>query len=197
MATIVTVDAGDKGRLLCDLWSRIGGHSTSDNTEDLEEGCVIVFGGSPNEAPSRLGSLEAGTIIVDCGDPTDTNALRSSPSGAERLAQMYPEARIVKALNGISVHALALVSRHPGPEVGTMYFSAFYCGDDDEAKRVVAGLMGEINLDAIDCGPLSQAVLLESLGLLERYLTANASGEAFAISAVRQPRDRSPLDRWM
>jgi hypothetical protein len=31
------------------------------------------------------------------------------------------------------------------------------CGDDAEAKRVVAGLAGEIGYDPVDAGPLSMA----------------------------------------
>jgi 8-hydroxy-5-deazaflavin:NADPH oxidoreductase len=118
-------------------------------------------------------------------------------SRAETLAQIYPDARIVKAFNAITVDALALVVSHSGPEIGTVYTSGFYCGDDAEAKRVVASLSAEINPDPIDCGPLSNAILLESLGLLGAYFEAHVFDSVFALSVVRPPIDRSPLDRWM
>lgn len=197
MASIVTVDAGEKGRILREVWTRVGGHSTSDALDDVDDASVVLFGGSGPEALSKAGSRLAGKIIIDCSSPQDITALRSAAPTAETLARTYPDARIVKALDGVTTDALAFIAAHKAPEIGTVYTSAFYCGNDDQAKRVVAGLIEEVNLDPIDCGPLGNAVLLESIGLLERYFETHGLDSPFAITLVRPPRDRSPLDRWM
>jgi predicted dinucleotide-binding enzyme len=42
----------------------------------------------------------------------------------------------------------------------------FYCGDDDNAKRIAAGLARDLAFEPVDAGPLSHSHLLESLALL-------------------------------
>ena len=44
--------------------------------------------------------------------------------------------------------------------------SMFLCGDDAEAKKVVAGLAAELDFEPVDCGPLNMARSLEQLALL-------------------------------
>jgi 8-hydroxy-5-deazaflavin:NADPH oxidoreductase len=194
MASIVTIDAGEKGRLLCDIWSRSGHHSTSASEDGLADAFVVLFGGFNLEQIIDTGISLAGKIIIDCGNPPDA-MVQSRVSRAEALAQAYPDAQIVKAFNTISVEATAFVLKHGGVEIGSVYTSGFYCGDNDEAKAVVAGLISEAKLDPIDCGPLANARLLESIGQLESYLSANVFDSWFAITVVRDATDRSPLDR--
>jgi hypothetical protein len=43
MASIVTVDAGEKGRLLLELWHRVGGHSIADGS-NIADARVVLFG---------------------------------------------------------------------------------------------------------------------------------------------------------
>jgi 8-hydroxy-5-deazaflavin:NADPH oxidoreductase len=193
MASIVTIDAGEKGRLLCDIWSGSGHHSTSESEDGLADAVVVLFGGNLEQIIGTGISL-AGKIIIDCGNPADA-MVQSRVSRAEALALAYPDAQVVKAFNTISVEAIAFVLKHGGIEIGSVYTSGFYCGDDDEAKAVVAGLISEAKLDPIDCGPLENAYLLESIGKLERYLSANVFESWFAITVVRDATDRSPLDR--
>lgn len=195
MAELVSVNAGEKGHYLCELWARVGHHMTSDTPTDLDDASVVLFGGSDPKELQALSPRLAGKIIIDCSNPSDVNTLRAQPSMAETLAKAIPEVQVVKALNAITVDALATIATHGAPKIGTVYASEFYCGDDDEAKRVVAGLLSEINLDPIDCGPLSNAILLEGLGVLERYLEASAFGPSFVLTVLRPETDRSPLDR--
>jgi hypothetical protein len=194
MASIVTVDAGEKGQLLCDIWAGSGHHLTSQGRDGLADAAVVLFGGLNLEQLAGAGVSLVGKIIVDCGNPPDA-MVQSGVSRAEALAQAYPDAQIVKAFNTISVEAIAFVLKHGGIEIGSVYTSGFYCGDDDEAKAVVAGLIAEAKLDPIDCGPLANAHLLESIGLLEEYLSASVFDSWFAITVVRDATDRSPLDR--
>lgn len=58
--------------------------------------------------------------------------------------------------------------------------------------------MDEAHLDPTDCGALTNATLLEALGLLARHLEGQATfGQYFTISVVRAHDDSSPLDHWM
>ncbi|HEY7161482.1 MAG TPA: F420-dependent NADP oxidoreductase, partial [Acidobacteriota bacterium] len=42
--------------------------------------------------------------------------------------------------------------------------TALYCGDDADAKKVVAGLIKELGFEAIDAGPLQNSRYLEPMG---------------------------------
>jgi len=194
---IVAIGAGDTGRLLCELWADHGGHSTSDAPSDIQGASVVLLGSAQGTMPDEVDAVMAGKIVIDCSSASNVQALREHSSRSEALAEKYPGARIVKALNAISVGALEFVAHQKGPEIHEVFTSGFYCGDDAEAKSIVASLISEINLDPIDCGPLSNAVLLDGLGMLGQYLGANVFSSSFAITVVRKPADRSPLDRSM
>lgn len=66
----------------------------------------------------------------------------------------------MKAFNTIGYPVMA------NPVVDGEPVVMFYCGDDPEAKQVVAQLASELGFDARDAGPLTQARLLEPLALL-------------------------------
>lgn len=196
MLDIVALDGEEKCSLLCDLWNRIGGHATSTSLEDVCTASVVIMGERPTASLGQLRPHLAGKILIDCSNPRDGHDLRTQVSRAEVLHNLFPNARVIKALNAISTEALTKITRHGGPEIGSVYPSAFFCGDDAEAKRVVAGLIEELNLDPVDCGPLSSAVLLEAVGLLENYLTSRVASTSVITLARRRPQ-RSPLDRWL
>jgi len=48
--------------------------------------------------------------------------------------------------------------------------SAFYCGDDAEAKAAVAALLRDLDLEPVDAGPLSSARYIEPAGMLQVQL---------------------------
>jgi hypothetical protein len=63
----------------------------------------------------------------------------------------------------------------------------FYCGDDGEAKSIVARLATELDFDARDAGPLRQARLLEPLALLWISLALSQGyGLEFAFQLIRR-----------
>jgi predicted dinucleotide-binding enzyme len=107
-----------------------------------------------------------GKILVDA-----TNALQAdySPlqfthggSAAEEIARLQPGARVVKAFNTLSGYTLG----NGRLRFGDTSVTGFYCGDDEAAKQVIAGLMRPAGLAALDAGPLTNARHLESLGQL-------------------------------
>jgi predicted dinucleotide-binding enzyme len=63
----------------------------------------------------------------------------------------------------------------------------FVAGDDPDAKQVVLGLVGELQFQAMDAGPLTQARLLEPLALLWIDLAFKRGfGRDFAFSLIRK-----------
>ena len=76
-----------------------------------------------------------------------------STTSGELLQAHLPDARVVKAFNAISWTNLRDAGRPAGdPERLGIPFS----GDDERAKRTVAGLIDEIGFDPVDAGTLAQ-----------------------------------------
>ena len=101
---------------------------------------------------------------------TCVNALKPDMSGlevgtttsaAEEIAKLAPKAKVVEALPPFS-QILASDSRRIANEQPT----AFYCGDDPQAKAIVARLLEELDLEAVDAGGLINARYLEPSGVL-------------------------------
>jgi 8-hydroxy-5-deazaflavin:NADPH oxidoreductase len=80
-------------------------------------------------------------------------------SVAETLQQLAPNAKVVEAFNSTFAEIITADSRQFGDD----YPSVFYCGDDDEAKKVVAGLIKDCDYEAVDVGKLQVARSLETL----------------------------------
>jgi predicted dinucleotide-binding enzyme len=85
----------------------------------------------------------AGKTLVDVANP-----LERSPAGpvvlvsptdslGEQIQRAFPETRVVKALNTMNCLVMVDPARVAGDH------NVFVCGNDDEAKSQVAGLLGE------------------------------------------------------
>jgi 8-hydroxy-5-deazaflavin:NADPH oxidoreductase len=117
------------------------------------------------EAVKDAAPLLAGKILISCNNPLKPDlsglVLGTSSSGAEEVARLAARAKVVEVLfpfaEQLQSGSLLFGSQRP---------SQFYCGDDAEAKKVVATLIGELQLEPIDAGPLSSARYLEPLGML-------------------------------
>ena len=117
------------------------------------------------DAIAQAGSLE-GKIVLDC---TNTMSPRKTADGqpelrscAEVLVTMAPGARVIKTFNQAFEQLLHADSRRFEGQRPTM----FYCGDDAEAKRVIAGLIDDTDFEPIDAGPLENARYLEAYAIL-------------------------------
>lgn len=80
-------------------------------------------------------------------------------SVAETIQQLAPNARVVEAFNTTFAEIIASDSR----QFGSDFPSVFYCGDDIEAKQIVADLIEECGYEAVDAGKLIVARTLETL----------------------------------
>jgi predicted dinucleotide-binding enzyme len=83
-------------------------------------------------------------------------------SAAEMIAARAQGARVVAA---IPPFANAIASGELSYNAG-LEPTVFMCGDDDAAKRVVRGLVGDIGAHPVDAGPLSVARLVEPAMML-------------------------------
>jgi hypothetical protein len=92
----------------------------------------------------------SGCTLLDCTNPEPPEGrgllLGHVRSGAEEIARMAAEARVVKALNHLYAEALDAVGR------GGSRLTAFYCGDDAGARRAVADLLESAGLRPVDAG---------------------------------------------
>ncbi len=76
-----------------------------------------------------------------------------STTTSELLQAHLPESRVVKVFNNIFFQHLASLARPAGAEDRSALAIA---GDDEEAKKVTAGLLDELGYDTLDLGPLSE-----------------------------------------
>ena len=147
-------------------WAADVGAGASEGTfEDAAAFGELVF-----NCTSGLGTLAAleqagsanldGKVLVDVSNPLDfsTGELRlavcNTDSLGEQVQRAVPGARVVKALNTMNCSIMVQPASVPGDHV------ALLCGDHDDAKQVVRGLLGEFgwpDARVIDLGGLRAA----------------------------------------
>jgi hypothetical protein len=119
----------------------------------------------------------SGKVIVTCSLPMDADntglVIGHSSSGAEELAKMIPQARVVCAFNTVPSEVLFGVyeaRRKASPP------SLVYCGDDKSGKAVAAELIRDAGFDPVDAGPLRVARYTEPFALLVGQLAYEGKG---------------------
>jgi predicted dinucleotide-binding enzyme len=102
------------------------------------EGKVVVD--ANNYYPARDGHVDA----LDRDETTST----------ELLGQRLRGARMVKAFNTLNFRPLGSEGRPGAPREERL--AIFVAGDDEEAKRMVAGLIDDLGFAAVDTGSLAE-----------------------------------------
>lgn len=156
---IGVLGGGRVGGSLAGTW-RAAGHEVTVSTRDTltqtaAAGDVLLLAlpaPAVEDAIAAAGPLE-GKILVDA-----TNNLRGGPD-AQAIAALAPDARIVKAFN--TVFATFFAATPPKRPA-----SLVLCGDDTEAKAVVAELVRDAGFEPVDAGGLEHAPELEALARL-------------------------------
>lgn len=109
----------------------------------------------------------AGKILIDQTNPYLYEDGHISPdprwSGltclGEEIQKLLPRTKVVKTLNYLCRHLMTAPQQLPEPVTG------FYCGNDTEAKAVVAGLLKDFGWqDTMDLGDISMSRYTEMLG---------------------------------
>jgi 8-hydroxy-5-deazaflavin:NADPH oxidoreductase len=120
--------------------------------------------GAIGDALSACGSLEGKILfsIVNALLPDMSGmAVGTNTSAAEEIAKLAPGALTVEALP-IFAEVLNSESRRFNGQQATV----FYTGDNSQAKKVVAGLLHEIDVEAIDAGVLKNSRYVEPAMML-------------------------------
>ncbi|PYM04689.1 MAG: transmembrane reductase oxidoreductase [Candidatus Rokuibacteriota bacterium] len=135
-------------------------------TRDSDVLLLAVHWSRLEDVLKQAGDL-AGRVIVSCSLPMNANdtdlVLAHTTSGAETLAKKVRRARVVAAFSTVPSEVLFGVfeakrkARRP---------SLVYCGDDQDAKEVAAGLIRDVGFDPVDVGPLRIARYTEPFSLL-------------------------------
>ena len=150
---------------------------------------VIILTVPWNAAPDAIKALGDvhGKILVDVTNPLKVDASGLSldvggngESGAERIAEMIPTARVVKAFNQTGAENMA------DPLYGGERAVMFYAGDDPAAKVIVRDLIAAVGFEPVDAGALSRSRELEHLAMLWISLAFGGIGRRFAFQLVRR-----------
>ncbi|MFI6316448.1 NADPH-dependent F420 reductase [Nonomuraea sp. NPDC050556] len=155
-----TADNADAARWAAETG---GGHGTFADAAQGAELVVNATGGLVSLAALEAAGADnlRGKVLVDVSNPLDWShgfppsvATPDGGSLAEQLQKAFPEARVVKTLNTMTNTVMVEPSLIPG------HHNVFLSGDDEEAKRVVAGLLGSFGWEPdqiLDLGDLSSA----------------------------------------
>lgn len=136
--------------------------------EILGDAEVVVLAVPFGAVPDVLGGcadLLAGKVLIDCTNPVGpglTHGLDSVRGGSQLVAELAPGARVVKAF---SVYGAENFADNSYPDANVLP-AMLFCGDDAEAKAVVAGLLSELGWEPVDVGGLEQSLHLEHMTLL-------------------------------
>ncbi len=148
-------------------WAGVVVASVAEAVKSAEAVVIAVPGSVVGDTVTESGDW-SGKIVIDT-----TNRFGASDefsSASEEIAQKSPGSRVVKAFNTIGYE------RYGRPTFGSERASMFLCGDDADAKSVVAGLIGELGFEPVDCGLLVNAAMLESLARLWISLAGDVDG---------------------
>jgi predicted dinucleotide-binding enzyme len=125
---------------------------------------LAVPWGAVTEALNAAGPLTGRILFscVNCLKPDLSGlAVGTTTSAAEEIAMLAPGAKVVEA-----IPPMAQILAAQSHRLGGQPISTFYCGDDAGAKKSVARLLEDLDLDPVDAGPLTSARYIEPAGML-------------------------------
>ena len=130
--------------------------STRETAAETAAGCDVVVIALPApavaDALAQAGSLD-GKVVVDA-----TNNVSGGPGGLE-IAALMPGARYVKAFN--TVFSTFMHDTPPSSPA-----TLVYCGDDPDAKAIVAELIADLGFEPVDAGGTETTPHVEALAHL-------------------------------
>ena len=152
---------------LREIVHRLGPGAVPATTEEAAA-CEIVLLAVPwDNVPETLASLPKwrNQILIDGTNPFHGKAKRFTPanvgnlSTSQLVAALAPGARVVKALNNMTVPNL-----EADPLVNGARRVAFISADDDGAKRRVESLIKAFGYSVVDLGNLRDGGLIQQAG---------------------------------
>ena len=121
--------------------------------------CSRSRGRSIDEVLAQAGALD-GKIVIDTTNQFGRGGVEDlgERTAAQINAARMPGARYTKAFNTLTSGFQAQAAGRTGPDRVVM----FLCGDDEEAKRVVAGLIDDAGFTPVDMGGVADAAPMEA-----------------------------------
>jgi NADPH-dependent F420 reductase len=127
-----------------------------------------------------------GKVVVDITVPLKPPLVRRVhlPEGRaaalEAQGILGPGARVVAALHHVS-------SVHLSDPNHAIECDVLVCGDDDDARKMIIGLVSDLGLRGLDAGPLENAIALEALTPLLLHLNKVYKGTGVGIRFTGLP----------
>jgi 8-hydroxy-5-deazaflavin:NADPH oxidoreductase len=143
------------------LAAELGGRAAS--PREAVQAAEVVFFSVPwrivDEVLEETGSL-AGKIVIDTTNQYGRSGWEElgGRTAAQVNAARMPGARYTKAFNTLTSGFQAAAAGRTGPDRVVM----FLCGDDEEAKRVAAGLIDDAGFTPVDMGGTADAAPMEA-----------------------------------
>ena len=155
-----------QGEKITTLLAKLGPHACADTPAGAARWGEVVMLAVPYHATQAtvqaLGDL-GGKVLIDASNPVGAEgqlAVGHNTSAAEQIAGWARNARVVKAFNVTGAGNMA------NPNFPEGKVSMLFCGDNAADREVVARLIGDLGMDPVDIGPLSQARNLEPMGMV-------------------------------
>jgi len=170
------------------LAARASGKTRAASLPDAAREAEVLLLATPwpvtQQVVAGLGDL-TGKILIDATNPLLPDlsglAIGTTTSAGEQVAGWARGAKVVKAFNTVGAN----IMENPAFEGHRPVM--FYCGDEADAKQVVAKLIGDLVFEPVDAGPLKQARLLEPFALLWISMAfAQGMGRDFAFELLRR-----------
>ena len=162
--------------------------SVPEATRDAAVVVLTVPWDSARDALAAAGDLR-GRILIDATNPVPLTpeglrqglVIGHTTSGGEEIARWAEGARVVKAFNTTGWQNMA------DPVYGSQGLSMLLCGDDAEAKKVVADLARQLGFEPVDVGPMRSARYLEAVAMLWIDMAVlQGFGTSFGFRVVRR-----------
>lgn len=149
------------------LAKKLGENAKSKVLGDALDEEVVIFTLPYNaalEVAEKYKDLFKDKIVVDVSNPIDFETYKLIPelgtSGAQEIAKLIPESKVLKAFNTTFAGTLAQ------GEVGGNMLDVLIAGDDEDSKKILSEIVTTSGLRALDIGALESAHALEELGRL-------------------------------
>jgi Predicted dinucleotide-binding enzymes len=195
---IAIIGAGNVGRALATSFVRAG-HSVTIASRDPEDagGVAAATGArlaasnaaaaataevvvlatpfsSAGEIAAEIADTVTGKVVVDATNRMSFGAdgpdMDTTTSNAEELAELLPDANVVKAFNTL------FASNQSDPITEGVQLDGYVAGDDAAARARILDLVASIGLNPVDVGPLSRSRQLEGLAFLNITLNMANGG---------------------
>lgn len=168
-AVTVTATDPDHASALADQTGATAAATAAEAVESAQAVIIAVPHTATAGLAGELSGAVTGKVVIDATNPVGDQPGRSAVtdrSAAEHLQDALPGAHVVKAFNTV------FAANQADPVVHGVALDGFYAGDHEPAKQTVRDLLAGLGYRPVDAGPLSAALSLEHLALLNISLNA-------------------------